>query len=197
MVDNTILSKLNIIFDFMKENSLVFLTLLLIVVIVMDLLYGKNKKETKILYGIIIILMLMYTLFGYYKPLFNIVDVYITNIFKITYFPSIIEYFTMILITIIIQLISVKKCSKVLKNINIWVGIIIEVLFITNIIAMNNITVDLNTLTSVYENELLLSIFQLTSIIFMIWLIINILTFIVSIYLSERIDMPKLNNDYE
>ena len=197
MVDNTILNKINIIFNFMKENSLVFLTLLLIIVIVMDLLYGKNKKETKILYSVIIILMLIYTLFSYYKPFFNIIDVYITNIFRITYFPSIIEYFTMILITIVIQLISANKCSKVLKNINIWVGIIIEVLFITNIIAMNNININLNMITSIYENELLLSIFQFTSIIFMIWIIINILSFIVSLYLSERIDIPKLDNDYE
>lgn len=197
MVDNTILNKLNNVFNFMKENSLVFLALLLIVIIVMDLLYGKNKKETKILYSIIIILMLIFTLFSYYKPLFNIIDVYITNIFRMTYFPSIIEYFTMILITITMQLISVKKCSKVLKNINIWVGIIIEILFVSNIIALNGINIDLNMVTSIYENELLLSIFQLTSIVFMIWMIINILTFIVSLYLSERIDIPKLNNDYE
>lgn len=197
MVDTGVFDKINLIYQFLKDNSLIFLVLLLIITIILDLLYGKNKKETKILYGFIIVLLLIYTMFSYYKPLFNIVDVYITNMFRLAYFPSIIEYFSMILITIAIQIISVKKCNKVQKNINIWVGIVIELLFIINIIAMNNITVDLNSVISIYENDLLLSIFQLTGIIFMVWLVINLLTFIVSLYLTDRIELPKLSDDYE
>lgn len=197
MVDTGIFDKINLIYQFLKDNSLIFLVLLLIIAIILDLLYGKNKKDTKILYGFIIALLLIYTMFSYYKPLLNIVDVYITNIFKLAYFPSIIEYFSMILITILIQIISIKKCNSVQKNINIWVGILIEILFIINVIAMNNITVDLNSVVSIYENDLLLSIFQLTGIIFMIWIIINLLTFIVSLYLSDRIELPKLNDEYE
>ena len=197
MVEIGFLDKLNIIYEFLKNNSLILLVMLLIITIIMDLLYGNNKKDTKKLYVFIIILLLVYTMFNYYKPLFNIIDVYIENIFKLTYFPSIIDYFTMILITIIIQIISCKKCSKTHKNINLWVGIIIEVLFVINIIAMNGISVNLNTITSIYENDLLLSIFQLSSIIFVIWIIINILTFIVGLYLSDRLDLPKLSNNYE
>lgn len=197
MVDIGFLDKLKLIYEFIESNSLILLVLLLIIVIILDLLYGKNKKETKLLYITIIGLTILYIIFSYYKPFLNIVDVYIENIFRLSYFPSIIEYFTMLLITIVIQIISCKKCSKVQKNINLWVGIFIESLFIINVIAMNNITVDLNSITSLYENNLLLSIFQISSIVFMIWIIINILTFIVSLYLSDRIEMPKLNNEYE
>lgn len=197
MVDTGILNKINLIYKFLKNNSLIFLVLLLIIVILLDLLYGKNKKETKVLYGFVVALLLIYTMFSYYKPLLNIVDVYISNIIKITYFPSIIEYFSMILITIIIQIVSIKKCSNVQKNINIWVGILIELLFIINIIAMNGIKVDLSSVVSIYENDLLLSIFQLTGIIFVVWIIINLLTFIVSLYLTDRIELPKLIDDYE
>lgn len=197
MVDIGFIDKLNIIYDFIKDNSFICLILLLIFVMILDLMYGKNKKQTKTLYAIIISLILLYILFIYHKPFLNIIDVYIENIFKISYFPSIIEYFTMILITIIIQIVSIKKCSGVQKNINLWVGIILEGLFIINIIAIENIKIDLNSITKIYENELLMSIFQVTSIIFIIWITINILTFIVSTYISNRIEMPKLNNDYE
>lgn len=197
MVDTGVFEKINLIYQFLKDNSLIFLILLLIIVIILDLLYGKNKKETKTLYGFIIVLLLIYMMFNYYKPLFNIIDVYLTNIFKLTYFPSIIEYFSMILITIILQIISIKKCNRVQKHINIWVGIIIEVLFIVNIIAMNGINVDLNNIITIYENDLLLSIFQLTGIIFIIWVVINILTFIVSLYLTDRLELPRLSDDYE
>ena len=197
MVDTGVFEKINLIYQFLKDNSLIFLVFLLIITIILDLLYGKNKKETKILYGFVIVLLLIYTMFSYHKPLFNIIDVYITNMFRLAYFPSIIEYFSMILITIAIQIISVKRCNKVQKNINLWVGIIIEILFIINIIAMDNITVDLNSVVSIYENDLLLSIFQLTGIIFMIWIVINLLTFIVSLYLTDRIELPKLSDDYE
>lgn len=197
MVDTTILSKISLIYEFLKDNSLIGLIVLLMIFIVMDLLYGNNKKDTKRLYVIAIVLLLIYLCFSYYKSLFNIVDVYITNIIKIMYFPTIIQYVSMILFTILFQIISCKKKSGFIKHVNIWVGVIIETLFIINLIALNGIKIDLNTITSIYENDLLLSIFQLTGIIFIIWIIINILIFIVSLYLDNKIEIPKLNNDYE
>lgn len=196
MVDTTILNKLGLIYKFLSDNSLIAMVLLLIAVIIMDLLYGRNKKSTKTLYIVIILLAVVYILMCYYKPFINIIDTYIANIFRVTYFPSIVEYVSMILVTILIQIISIKKCNGFTKHMNIWVGVLIEVLFIINVIAMNNITVNLSSLTSIYENDLLLSIFQTTGIIFMIWIILNLLIFLVSMFLSDGIEIPKLNKDY-
>ena len=196
MVDTTILNKLGLIYKFLSDNSLIAMVLLLIAVIIMDLLYGRNKKSTKTLYIVIILLAIVYILMCYYKPFINIIDTYIANIFRVTYFPSIVEYVSMILVTILIQIISIKKCNGFTKHMNIWVGVLIEVLFIINVIAMNNITVNLSSLTSIYENDLLLSIFQTTGIIFMIWIILNLLIFLVSMFLSDGIEIPKLNKDY-
>ncbi len=197
MVDTTLLDKLNLIYKFVKDNSFTFLIVLLIIIILLDFIYGNNTKQTKILYICIMILILVYGLFEYYKPLLNILDIYITYIFKLTYFPSIIDYFSMIIITIIVEIYSIKKLNSVQKNINIWISIIIELLFIINIIALNNINIDLNNITSIYENDLLLSIFQISSIIFMIWIIYNLLTYLIKSFLNKRIEMPKLNDYYE
>ena len=196
MVDTTLINKISLVYKFLSDNSFIGLILLLILVIVMDLMYGKNKKETKILYLLIILLMVVFILLSYYKPFINIVDVYISNVFRLAYFPSIIEYFSMILITVIIEIVSFRKCNKVLKNINLWIGLVIECLFIINVVAMNGITVDLNTITSIYENDLLLSLFQLTGIIFMLWIIMNLLVYIVSSFLETKIEMPKIREDY-
>ncbi len=196
MVDTTLINKISLVYKFLSDNSFIGLILLLILVIVMDLMYGKNKKETKILYLVIILLMVVFILLSYYKPFINIVDVYISNVFRLAYFPSIIEYFSMILITVIIEIVSFRKCNKVLKNINLWIGLVIECLFIVNVVAMNGITVDLNTITSIYENDLLLSLFQLTGIIFMLWIIMNLLVYIVSSFLETKIEMPKIREDY-
>lgn len=196
MVDTTLINKISLVYKFLSDNSLIGLILLLILVIVMDLMYGKNKKETKVLYLVIILLMVVFILLSYYKPFINIVDVYISNVFRLAYFPSIIEYFSMILITVIIEIVSFRKCNKVLKNINLWIGLVIECLFIVNVVAMNGITVDLNTITSIYENDLLLSLFQLTGIIFMLWIIMNLLVYIVSSFLETKIEMPKIREDY-
>ena len=196
MVDTTLINKISLVYKFLSDNSFIGLILLLILVIVMDLMYGKNKKETKILYLLIILLMVVFILLSYYKPFINIVDVYISNVFRLAYFPSIIEYFSMILITVIIDIVSFRKCNKVLKNINLWIGLVIECLFIINVVAMNGITVDLNTITSIYENDLLLSLFQLTGIIFMLWIIMNLLVYIVSSFLETKIEMPKIREDY-
>lgn len=196
MVDTTLINKISLVYKFLSDNSFIGLILLLILVIVMDLMYGKNKKETKILYLVIILLMVVFILLSYYKPFINIIDVYISNVFRLAYFPSIIEYFSMILITVIIQIVSFKKCNKVLKNINLWIGLVIECLFIVNVVAMNGVTVDLNTITNIYENDLLLSLFQLTGIIFMLWIIMNLLVYIVSSFLETKIEMPKIREDY-
>lgn len=196
MVDTTLINKISLVYKFLSDNSFIGLILLLILVIVMDLMYGRNKKETKILYLVIILLMVVFILLSYYKPFINIVDVYISNVFRLAYFPSIIEYFSMILITVIIEIVSFRKCNKILKNINLWIGLVIECLFIVNVVAMNGITVDLNTITSIYENDLLLSLFQLSGIIFMLWIIMNLLVYIVSSFLETKIEMPKIREDY-
>ena len=197
MVDTTILDKLNLIYKFLSNNSLVFLIMILILAIIIDFMYGKNSKNTRTLYIFIIVLILIYGSFIYYKPLFNILDTYITYLFKITYFPSIIEYMSMIIITIILQIYSALKLDKVSKNINIWVGIFIELLFIINVMAMKDYTVNLNSITSIYENDLLLSIFQVSSIVFMVWIIFNLISYLIILFIDSRIEMPKLNSDYE
>lgn len=197
MVDTTILNKINLIYSFIKDNSFIFMILLLVLIILIDLMYGNNSKNTKRLYAITIILIILYGTFEYYKPLLNIVDTYITNLVKLAYFPSLIEYFTMILITIFFQIYSIKKYEGVQKNINIWVAIFIEFLFITNVIAMKDITVDLSTITKIYEQDLLLSIFELSSMVFIVWIVTNIIINIIKLFLTPRIEIPKLNNEYE
>lgn len=197
MVDTTILNKINLIYSFIKDNSFIFMILLLVLIILIDLIYGNNSKSTKRLYAITIILILLYGTFEYYKPLLNIVDTYITNLVKLAYFPSLIEYFTMILITIFFQIYSIKKYEGVQKNINIWVAIFIEFLFITNVIAMKDITVDLSAITKIYEQDLLLSIFELSSMVFIVWIVTNIIINIIKLFLTPRIEIPKLNNEYE
>lgn len=197
MVDTTLLEKFNLIYKFLSNNSLIFLIILLILAIIIDFMYGNNSKKTKILYIFIIVLMLVYGSFIYYKPLFNILDIYITYLFKITYFPSIIEYMSMIIITIILQIYSALKLDKLSKNINIWVGIFIELLFFINVMAMRNYTINLNNITSIYENDLLLSIFQVSSIVFMLWIIFNLIFYLIKLFVDSRIEIPKLNSDYE
>lgn len=197
MVDTTILNKINLIYSFIKDNSFIFMILLLVLIILIDLIYGNNSKSTKKLYVITIILILLYGTFEYYKPLLNLVDTYITNLVKLAYFPSLIEYFTMILITIFFQIYSIKKYEGVQKNINIWVAIFIEFLFITNVIAMKDITVDLSTITKIYEQDLLLSIFELSSMVFIVWIATNLIINIIKLFLAPRVEIPKLNNEYE
>ena len=197
MVDITLLDKLNLIYKFLSDKSIIMLIILLVIVIILDFTYGNNNKQTKFMYIIMLSLILIYGLFEYYKPLLNILDTYITYLFKLTYFPSIIEYMSMIFITIFIEIYSIKKLNKVQKNINIWVSFIIEVLFVINVIALKNINIDLNSITSIYENDLLLSVFQVSSILFMIWIIFNLLTYLIKSFVNSRIEMPKLNDNYE
>ena len=62
---------------------------------------------------------------------------------------------------------------------------------------MKDITVDLSTITKIYEQDLLLSIFELSSMVFIVWIVTNIIINIIKLFLTPRIEIPKLNNEYE
>lgn len=141
------------------------------------------------IYGSITLVSLIF----YREELFNMFDYMMNNFFIAVYFPNLAIYFAAIVATNIILWISIfnRKITKWIRAINTIVFCIIHYLLILiiNIITTNKL--DIFEQTSIYQNENALALIELSSTIFIVWILFLI------IYKIIRIYQQKKEEDYE
>ncbi len=178
MVEYTLLEKIKTLFDLITSSPLFLLLLLGIILMIIDVLFISNKnKKTQIIYLIVSILLILLILNLYFDSFINIIDTIAKNIVTIIYFPTILQYIIMLIISLIIMLISIfsKKISKFVKRLNIAVLILNTFLFFLILDQINNTTVDLSNKISIYSETSLLVLLELSILIFAIWIIVLML----------------------
>lgn len=178
MVEYTLLEKIKTLFDLITSSPLFLILLLGIILMIIDVLFISNKnKKTQIIYLIVSILLILLILNLYFDSFINIIDTIAKNIVTIIYFPTILQYIIMLIISLIIMLISIfsKKISKFVKRLNIAVLILNTFLFFLILDQINNTTVDLSNKISIYSETSLLVLLELSILIFAIWIIVLML----------------------
>lgn len=101
------------------------------------------------------------------------IDYLIKAIMNYIYFPSTVIYFVIVICSGIFMIISnFRKCSKFRKVLDSIFFSSIYFLFFNFIIAVSNAGLDLADKVSLYKNDLVLSIIQLSNLIFVVWLIV-------------------------
>ena len=187
--------KLKILGDVTSSSGL-FVVAIVILVALALLLIATNTKTKKIskficmaIYGSITLVSLIF----YREELFNMFDYMMNNFFIAVYFPNLAIYFAAIVATNIILWISIfnRKITKWIRAINTIVFCIIHYLLILiiNIITTNKL--DIFEQTSIYQNENALALIELSSTIFIVWILFLI------IYKIIRIYQQKKEEDYE
>lgn len=175
MTQTTILEKLKIVFDVTMSSKLfiaviAFIILLAIVALTTN---RKNAKRGKWIYGLVYAAIIIAIIVFYHSSLGKMFDYMMNNFFIVLYFPNVAIYLAAIIITNIILLVSVfnLKTPKLVKNINIIVYSIIHYLLalVLNIITKNNL--DIFSQVSVYGNKNAQAIIELSSALFMIWIV--------------------------
>ena len=171
-------------------NSKLYLVVLLLLLILGYVLLTtdkKTKKRNQILYIISSTFMIVFLILAYHKSLTKIFDYMMNNLFIVIYFPNLAIYFAAIIITNIIVWLSIFsfKTNEIIKRINIGIYIIISYLLvlICNIITTNKL--DIFEQTSVYGNKEATALIELSSIIFIVWIIFLIVYKIILIYLKK------------
>lgn len=199
MMKMSFIDKINILINIVsssKKYVLIFFILLLICYI---LTTKKNKaKHTKRIAFIIYTLIIGMILYNYRNNLSNMLDYMMNNFFIIIYFPNLAIYLAAIITTNIILLISVfnSKIPKFLRNINVSVycTMMYFLVLILNIIKDNNL--DVFTQSSVYGNQNAQALIELSSSVFVVWLMFLITYKIIkSIIIKPKNQLKETTNE--
>lgn len=207
MVELSLIEKIKTLISLIFSSSLFLILLLGVLVIIIDITYiSKKSKKIKILYTIITILVLTILSITYLEQLINIINIINKNIVSLINFPSLLQYITITIISIIIMLTSIinKKTNLIIKRINI--GVIISDIFIFFLIldqiSQNNI--DISSKIDIYSQKNLMVLFEISMFLFIIWILGLIIYKICKILINkkeipeiieEEIELPKRRED--
>lgn len=191
----SLLDKLKVLSDVTSSSGL-FIVAIVILIALAALLITTNTKTKKIsrfvciaIYGAIIIVSILF----YREELFELFDYMMNNFFIAIYFPNLAIYFAAIVTTNIILWISIfnRKITKWIRTINTIIFCFIHYLLvlIINIITTNKL--DIFDQTSIYENQEALALIELSSTIFVVWILFLIIYKIIRIYQDNQEINPK------
>ena len=191
----SLLDKLKVLSDVTSSSGL-FIVAIVILIALAALLITTNTKTKKIsrfvciaIYGAIIIVSILF----YREELFELFDYMMNNFFIAIYFPNLAIYFAAIVTTNIILWISIfnRKITKWIRTINTIIFCFIHYLLvlIINIITTNKL--DAFDQTSIYENQEALALIELSSTIFVVWILFLIIYKIIRIYQDNQEINPK------
>ena len=217
MVELSLIEKIKTLFTLIFSSSLFLILLLGIFIILVDVFYiSKQSRKVKIMYLIVSVIVMAILLITYFEEFLKFIDVLNKNIVMLINFPSLLQYTVIIFITLIIMIISIfnKKMNRILSRINI--GVFIADLFIFFLILdqINKTNIDLSNKINIYSNKNLMVLFEISMIIFVIWLfgllIYKICSVLITknksskvimdnneVNLSEREEVTKEDNEEE
>ena len=186
----SLIDKLNIFLEVSKTSKL-FIVVLIALVILAFIFFRTNKKNAKTskkIYLIVYIFVLLFVIISFNKSLASIFDYMMNNLFIAIYFPNLAIYFAAIIATNIILWISIFnfKTDKLIKNINIIVYCLMNYLLVLILSIINTEKLDVFTQTSVYGNKQAQALIELSSGLFIIWIIFLIIYKIIRIYQNRN-----------
>ena len=194
MTNMSFIDKLNVLFNITK-SSMTYLIVIIVLVILASILMTLNKKNSKKARNFFIMIYVMVAVFllvTYRSNLTNMFDYMMNNFFIAIYFPNLAVYLAAIITTNIILWTSISnpKTSKIVKKINILVFAVITyiLVLILNTIKTNNL--DVFTQTSVYGDKTAQALIELSSVIFIAWIIFLVLYSIIRKYIIKN-RMPR------
>lgn len=147
----------------------------------------KTLKRNKTIYLVVSCFVILFLLIAYHKSLGNMFDYLMNNLFVAVYFPNLAIYFAAIIIMNIILWISLFsfKTGEIIKKVNVVVYVIMNYLLALILSVIKNDNLDVFSQSSVYGNEKATALIELSSSIFIIWIIFLILYKIILIYLRK------------
>lgn len=194
MVELSLLDKIKTLLNLVLSSSLFLILLISIGIIILDICYiSRKSKKVKMIYAVISFIIIIGLSINYLKELVNIVNVINKNLVMLINFPTMLEYVTIIFISIIVMIISFifKRFTKIIRGINL--GVVIADLFIFFLIldqiSKNN--VDLSNKIDIYSNQNLMVLFQISLFIFIIWMAFLIIYSIIMKLIKSNYNIEK------
>lgn len=203
MVEFTLLEKVKTIFSLIFSSPLFLVLLFGLILIIIDIKFiSKQDKATKWLYTFISIIIIGILIYMYYDSILEVFNTISKNIVTMIYFPSVLNYIVMLVISLGILIYSLAN-KKIKSNIRVYNSIVFTAnmyLFFLILDEIDNNEVDLASKISIYSNDHLMILFEVSVSIFALWIISLILIKIINYFLNknnkvkevvEEIEMPK------
>ena len=175
----SLITKLQTVFDFITSRNLylMILAVLVFLTIIFITTNGSNRKQSKKTYIILYLAFFAFIGIQYGESIVTVLDYAINEIFYTYYFPNIVIYLIMLIVTNIIlwKTIFSEKNDKKLKILNSCAFSIIVYLFILGISAINNLNLDIFNITELYSSNQVRSILELSMLIFTFWIVLLVI----------------------
>ena len=186
--------KINVFLEVSKSSNLflIIIIILLILGIIFMTTNKKNESRNKIIYLSTCIFILVFLLVAFHSSITKIFDYMMNNFFIALYFPTIAIYAGSLIITNIILWISLfnYKTSNLIKRLNVIIYLIINYLFALILSTISTSKLDVFDQASLYGNNNLTALIELSSILFIIWIIFLIIYKLILIYLKKEYIPP-------
>jgi hypothetical protein len=174
MLKLTLFDKLKIMFDLMLDSPLfifLFIFSILSLCILLDL-KEKNKNVTKLSIAGVYLVLIIALIIKYHSSVLQTLDYFFDNLFIIFYFPNLAVYVVMIIISNILMFKNLFLDKKEpIRVISLCAYILIMYMMMLIIHTVGIEGLDVYDQASLYSNTNVLTLVELSNIIFGIWII--------------------------
>ncbi len=194
MADLSVLERLKVLVNIIFSSPF-FITLfsfMILTIIVFSVYSATKGKVSKIILTVSYGFILGFLIVRYGKLILQIFDTFVDQVFMAIYFPNLITYICMVVITSILMIMTIinKKFKKFIRICNILSFTIIQFLFILTIDLISKSNIGLFEKTSLYSNQTLMILVQASMAIFACWvglLIVNLVINLVSVRVPNNV----------
>ena len=183
------IDKMGILVEVSKNSKLYIFVLILLVAlgVVYSTTNRKTAKRNKIIYILVTIFIMVLIVATYHAPLGNMFGYMMDNFFIAAYFPNLAIYCAALIIMNIILWVSLfnYRTSNSIKILNIVIYIIMNYLLALVLNIINSNSLDIFTQSSVYGNKQATALIELSSLVFLIWILFLIIYRIILVYLRK------------
>ena len=194
MENISLLERISKIFGLVTSSGF-FISLFLIVALTIGFTIFNSKVKTKIpkvAGGIGYLLIIVFIIFKYAIAFYNLQDSFTDKLFSSFYFPNLITYVSMLLVSIFVIIMDFVSKNKTLifKIIGVTSFGIILLLLALILDTVIKKEIDVYSAKSIYESNDLMILIQATTAVFFIWMVIELID-----YYSRKIAKKLENKD--
>ena len=197
MNDFSFVEKIKMLMELISSSYL-FLIIMIIFILILTLLIILtilNKKVNKWIFVIVSTIVGILLLINYGDILMQVLDVILDKIFMSLYFPNLPVYMSIILISNITFFLSIfsKRQTKIRKITNTINAMFLDFLLILIVEVVRKNNINIYEEISLYTNSNLLILLELSTAIFVSWILINLFISAHSkLKIYDKVEYPEM-----
>ncbi len=197
MKNVNIFDSISVFFSVMFTSQM-FVVLIIFLLFLLFIRYRSRKHKSfikiKNLYLASVFFISLFVLIVYHQYIFDIFDYMMDNLFIVLFFPNFAVYFASLIILNIAMFISInsKNINLIIKKINIVFYCIYNYIFVLILDIIYNKDINVFDQKEVYGNYNIRALINLSSTLFIFWILFLIIYKVVRVYQINKLDEKKL-----